>query len=201
MDAECGRHPIGEVVDSVCSVELLESPLEAHRDHDCVAGDDFDLAVGRDVELEEVLDAHVSVLSAAFGLGQLGIASRRFVPVCVRLLHVVSEDCVRSGASIWDLNLDSTDVRIEHESHAAGGCAGEVQRVVAERFDLHWEAREALLTRVESVPNVVHHTVDLVVIIGHLVRQVNWLDRAVLTVRVERLKEQDSQVAIVAPGS
>ena len=110
------------------------------------------------------------------------MASRRFVPSRVWLLHVVSEDRVRSGASIWDLNLDSTDVRIEHESHAAGGCASEVQRVVAERFDLHWEAREALLARVESVPHVIHHTVDLVVIVRHLVRQVNWLDRAVLIV-------------------
>lgn len=58
-----------------------------------------------------------------------------------------------------------------------------------------------LLACVESVPTVVHETVDSVLVASHLVGQDNWLDRAVLCVTVKRLEEQDSHVAVVTPAS
>ena len=200
MHTEHSRHPVHEIVNAISRVEFLQGPVETHTDHDSVLGDNSDLTLWHDVELKEILDTDISVLSATCRLGQLTVSARIWVPLSVRNIDTICLHSVRSSVGIWDPDFDAADVSLELESEVVCGRARKVQRVVAEGLDLNGESGESLLSSVEAVPHVVHHTVHRVHVASLWVRERHGLDRAILIVCVERLEPENTQVSVVAPG-
>jgi len=76
MDAKNGSHSICEAVNTISSIELIKSPVKTHRDHDCVARHNLDLTIRSNVELQDVLDTDVAVLTTSLSLSQLSMAAK-----------------------------------------------------------------------------------------------------------------------------
>jgi hypothetical protein len=57
--------------------------------------------------------------------------------------------------------------------------------VVNSSLNHRWESLESLLARVETVPSVIHHTVDSVEVSGLWCLDDDWLDLSVFLVWVE----------------
>lgn len=156
--------------------------------------------MSRQVELKEVFNTDVAVFTTALVLSELGMTAQIFIPRSVGHLNAISKDSLRASIGVWDLYLDCSDVGAKDEPHRVSWSASELHSVVSKSLNLDGEARETLLSSVESVPHVVHHRVDLVLVTSHFVGDVHWLDRAVLVVRIKRLKEKHSQVSVGAVG-
>lgn len=178
MDTQGTGHTINELSRATIAEELVHRPF--HSDH-CLDGVSRrnlqNTALGQ-VEFKDVLDTDEPVLSAEPSLN-LAILLNRLIP----LVHVnslaVLEDLSRLGAWVGDTDDHLQGVVLGVEvvllllwwrasvNDIVGGTSWSV--------DNDWEAGQPGLTGVETVPDVVHVTVDLVVHVGALQPCVNRL--------------------------
>ena len=104
MDSEHGSHSVRELANTVGLIELLDGPFEANCEHDSIARVDEESALRLNPELQEVLNADISVLTA-FSTRWDGPCFRRVVPVSRlhQLLHLIV-DLVSTGIGVFDRN-------------------------------------------------------------------------------------------------
>lgn len=85
------------------------------------------------------------------------------------------------------------------EPHFFGWSSGESQ-LPNPLIDVYkcWESRLSKLAGVETIPNVIHHSIELVSQLLTLLLYINWVQRSVEFIWVVTLKLQDSKIFIIA---
>ena len=148
------------------------------------------VAARLNVEFQVVVDALVAILSArARLLGNDSLGLDLVVPFILRHAFVSSVclpfgDTVSAGNRIRNLDLSSADSSFKFDSNLLRGRAAELESVVLTSQDGSREARHALLACVEGIPNVVHHSIELVLEASLFVAQVDRLDSAVPAISI-----------------
>jgi len=104
VDSEHGSHSISEFSNTIGLIELLEGPFEADREHDGIPRVDKESTLWLNPELQEILYADVSVLTALPASWDSPCLCR-VVPVSRlhKLLHLVV-DLVSAGIWVLDRN-------------------------------------------------------------------------------------------------
>jgi hypothetical protein len=69
--------------------------------------------------------------------------------------------------------------------------------VVFSSLQLAWEARKTKLTSIEAIPDMVHHAVQCVIEACFLIQDVDRLDAPIVGIGIERLKEKQTNVAVL----
>lgn len=201
MDSEGSSHSVNKGSCTSLGVELVKSPLHSDESLDGVSWDDLQDASSCDVELEDVLNSDVSVLSALLLL-DWAVVLDLIVPL-VHLNDAVFLVCNRVRSRAWVSNSEGNSLlgvvvlELEVLLLSWSSCVVEVPFALVD-VDDGWESGLSLLTGVETIPNVVHLGVDLVPE-GWLadLRDVDWLHGSVHPVLVSTLKDEDSEVVVL----
>lgn len=160
-------------------------------------------AASRDVELEDILDTDVAILTAELLL-DFTITRRRsrLVPLVHSDNLAVLQDLARLGTWISDSN-GHTGVSVlsfQLESEFLGRRTSErkiVNRTLGSIDDSR-ESRVTSLASVETVPNVVHVRVELAVHFSSLQLHIYRLQASISVVRVLTLEHEHTQLGLIA---
>jgi len=197
MDSERGSKPINKLGCSSSTEKGIHGPF--HSDH-CLNGiswRDINNATSSEVELENIIDSNESVLST-LGLHDCSLWLGYIIP-CICLYHFsIHVDCSR--LSSWVRNSDGRSSlswltsglqRSYCEFQLFSWGSSHVYVVDRSRIGLN-QRRESLkskLSWVESIPNMVHHSIEVVLHSCSFFLDVNWLHWAIPIIIIITLKE------------
>lgn len=81
-------------------------------------------------------------------------------------------------------------IELEQLRERRSACVFDDVEVTSVGLSKHWESEESLLASVESIPDVIHEGVEFNFECTRRLSQVNWLNRSIHSVSVQRFKFQ-----------
>lgn len=191
MDAERASNSVHKLSGTTVIEELIDSPFHSNHGLNSVSGRDVNLAALGEVELEDVFDTNISVFTTETSF-DLSIHAYSFVP----LVHVDSLSVHNdlSRLSTWIGNSDNQLHGVIlgcHRVHLLLWRRSSVYNIICSSFwqvYKNWEAAETCLSSIETVPDMVHETIDFITDSSALQLRIHRLNRAIQCIRIFTLE-------------
>lgn len=201
MDAKGTGNSINELSCATIAEELIHSPFHSYHSLNGVSRSNLKDTTFCEVKLEDILNTNESVL-ATVSARNWSISFLSLIPLIHVNTFAIFEDLSRLSTWVSDSNnhFKTVVVGLKHIllllwwSTSVDNVIGSTSRGIHN----NWEARESDLTLIETIPYMVHETINLIVHIGTLQPRVYWLNRSIHCIIIFTFKSEHTKIILRA---
>jgi len=196
MDSKDCGNAISELDGTTIGIEFVHGPVKTNFTLDSVLGFDGKGAAGPEVHLENVLNTNEAVFSTSsllkrFITASLGVPFADFLYISIQVYGV------SSSVGIRNFDQNTASISDKFVAHFARRSTSIGDSVIITTLNESREARQTELSRVETIPHMVHSGVELDSVIISITLDIDGLHGSIPGVAIKRLEKQNSQLFVL----